>query len=81
MKLGDDLRMLSANGTKDLCLRIGALLDIYNTYRALGRSLGIDHAYLQRMHRGVKTNPSAAVLRKLSLVKEVRYRYCGYRMR
>ena len=60
---------------KDLCLhaikiRIEALVTKHGSYRAAGEAVGIDHAYLQRLWEGEKTNPSEAVLQKLGLVEQ-----------
>ena len=43
----------------------------HGSLRAAARVLQIDPAYLLRLRDGEKTNPSAAVLRKLKLMKIV----------
>ena len=47
--------------------RIDQLAAVYGSVRAVGRALNIDHAYLQRLVKGEKQNPSKTVLRKLGL--------------
>lgn len=48
--------------------RIEALTEVYGSVRMVGYALNIDHAYLQRLAKGEKQNPSDAVLRKLGLL-------------
>jgi transcriptional regulator with XRE-family HTH domain len=50
----------------------------HGSFRAAGDSLGIDHAYLNRLANGEASNPSDEVLEKLGLVAE---RAVIYRMR
>jgi hypothetical protein len=38
--------------------RIGELVDSHGSYRGAGQIVGIDWAYLKRMHDGSMTNPS-----------------------
>lgn len=53
--------------------RIQELAKQHGSLRAAARVLEIDHAYLHRLQRGDKTEPSAAVLRKLGLRRIVTY--------
>lgn len=41
--------------------------------RAAARAIGVNYAYLSRLQSGEKSNPTAAVLRKLGLRKVVSY--------
>lgn len=47
--------------------RIAELAAVYGSVRAVGAALRIDHAYLQRLASGEKTNPSSSVMAKLGL--------------
>lgn len=48
--------------------RISELVNVYGSLRLLGNALNIDHAYLHRLQKGQKQNPSKSVLRKLGLL-------------
>lgn len=50
----------------ELCLKHGSL-------RAAARAIKIDHAYLWRLLKGAKREPTATVLRKLGLRRIVTY--------
>lgn len=56
-----------------LALRISALEAQHGGLRPAARALSIDPGYLKRLRDGEKTNPSAAVLRKLKLCRFVQY--------
>ena len=45
----------------------------YGGVRPAARALGLDGAYLSRMLNGLKREPSDATLRKLRVVRVVRY--------
>jgi hypothetical protein len=53
--------------------RIRELEEQHGGLRAAARVLRCDAAYLMRLRDGDKTNPSAAMLRKLGLKKVVTY--------
>lgn len=53
--------------------RLDQLLAVYTSYRRLEGVLGIDGAYLYRLHMGEKINPSDDVLKKLGLRRVVTY--------
>ena len=53
--------------------RVKQLVSRHGSRRAAARALGIDSGYLSCLESGNKTNPSAAVLRKLGLIKIVYY--------
>lgn len=46
----------------------------HGSYRAAARALQIDAGYLVRLRSGVKTEPSATILRKLGLRRIVTYK-------
>lgn len=54
---------------------IDALIERHGSYRAAARVLRIDHVYLWRIRKGLKDNPSAKLLKKLHLKREVTIRY------
>lgn len=54
--------------------RIEQLIKQHGSLRAAGRVIKVDSAYLLRLHAGTKTEPSAAVLRKLGLKRVVTYK-------
>lgn len=53
--------------------RVKQLVSRHGSLRAAARALSIDSGYLSCLESGSKTNPSAAVLRKLGIVKIVYY--------
>ena len=53
--------------------RIDTLIAKHGSLRAAARVLKMTAAYLSRLHRGEKTNPSEKTLRKLGLRKVVHY--------
>ena len=53
--------------------RLGELVAVHGSLRAVGRVLDVDHAYLSRLYHGQKKEPSVAVLKKLGLVRVVTY--------
>ena len=53
--------------------RVKDVVEQHGGLQPAGRALKIDHAYLSRLLRGEKTNPSAKVLRKLKLVRVVTF--------
>ncbi len=55
--------------------RIQELAKQHGSLRAAARALEIDHAYLWRLQQGEKTEPGAAVLRKLDLRRIVTVNY------
>jgi hypothetical protein len=59
----------------DIHDRIDELLGVHGNYRALGRWIKVDHAYLKRLRDGTKVNPSIDVCRKLGLKKKVIIEY------
>lgn len=50
-----------------------ALIKRYGSLRKAQAATGINYAYLQRLHKGDKVNPSDAVLAKLGLRKRSAY--------
>ena len=48
--------------------RVEQLVEVYGSVRAVGKALNIDHAYLQRLAKGEKQNPSDITLKKLGLL-------------
>jgi len=61
--------------TKSLTIPVvvDALVTKHGGLRAAARAVQINYAYLSRLRTGQKTNPTAAVLRKLGLRKMVVY--------
>lgn len=53
---------------------IDGLIDQHGTLRAVARTTGVDVAYLSRMHRGERENPTDETLASLGLERVVRYR-------
>lgn len=51
-----------------------ALIKQHGSLRKAGIASGINYAYLQRLHKGGKVNPSPDVLAKLGLQKHSTYR-------
>lgn len=47
----------------------------HGSYRAAGKVLGFDHAYLHKLATGEKDNPSEVLLRKLGLRRTVTITY------
>ena len=47
--------------------RISELVQKYGSLRATARVLQVDHAYLYRLQKGHKINPSPLLLRRLGL--------------
>lgn len=62
------MELYEAKRQAAIAARIAELVEVYGSCRKLGRALGIDHAYLHRLMKGTKTDPSKIVLRKLGLV-------------
>lgn len=56
-----------------LTTAVKALIAKHGGVRPAARVLGINYAYLSRLGRGEKSNPTPAVLRKLGLKKVVSY--------
>lgn len=54
---------------------VSALVTRHGSYRAAGKVLGVDHAYLHKLALGEKGNPSEALLRKLGLRRTVTVTY------
>lgn len=52
-------------------------IDKHGGLRAAARALDINWAYLWRLHRGEKRNPTAKVLRKLKLRKVEYFEHVG----
>lgn len=52
---------------------VGSLLKHYGSYRGVEAAIGVNYAYLWRLHKGEKTDPSDEVLKKLGLVKRITY--------
>lgn len=52
---------------------VEALVKHYGSYRAVESAIGVNYAYLWRLRKGEKTEPSDDVLRKIGLVKSVTY--------
>lgn len=61
----------------DIQLAVKALVDHYGSYRSAADAIDLNYAYLWRLRKGEKTDPSDEVLRKLGLVREVTYRKPG----
>lgn len=55
-------------------LAVISRINEYKSLREASRKLGISAAYLSRLIRGVKTNPSNETLAKLGIEKVDRYR-------
>lgn len=53
---------------------VEALLKRHGSLRKAQAATGINYAYLQRLHKGDKVNPSAQILAKLGIEKRVTYR-------
>lgn len=51
-----------------------ALIKQHGSLRKAGKASGINYAYLQRLHKGTKVNPTPAMLAKLGLEKRSTYR-------
>lgn len=47
----------------------------HGSYRAAGKVLGVDHAYLHKLATGEKDAPSEALLKKLGLRRTVTITY------
>lgn len=56
---------------------IATLVKHYGSYRAVQAAIGVNYAYLWRLRKGEKTEPSEDVLKKLGLVKQVTYSRTG----
>jgi len=54
--------------TKIYKTRINYFVIEHGSFRAAGRALQIDHAYLHRLANGIKRNPSDQILKKLDLI-------------
>jgi hypothetical protein len=52
-------------------------IDRHGGLRAAARALDINWAYLWRLHRGKKRNPTAKILRKLKLRKVEYFEHIG----
>jgi hypothetical protein len=52
---------------------VAALIKLHGSLRKAQAATGINYAYLQRLHKGDKVNPSDAVLAKLGLRKRSAY--------
>lgn len=65
----------AAVGLNGLQKRLRDLARIHGGYRALGRLYGVDHAYLCKLRRGEKNNPSDELLAKLNLRRIVTITY------
>lgn len=59
--------------TRPLRNAINALAGKHGSLRAAARVLRVDAGYLSRLRNGSKTEPSAALLRKLGLRRVVTY--------
>jgi len=57
--------------------RVDELVNQHGGVRKAARALQIDAAYLLRIGKGEKVNPSAAILRKLGLRKVTTYELIG----
>jgi hypothetical protein len=53
---------------------VAALITQHGSLRKAEAATGINYAYLQRLHKGTKVNPTPAVLAKLGLEKRSTYR-------
>lgn len=53
---------------------VDALIKRHGSLRKAGTATGINYAYLQRLHKGIKANPRPEVLAKLGLEKRSSYR-------
>jgi hypothetical protein len=51
-----------------------AVIKQYGSLRKAGTATGINYAYLQRLSKGGKVNPSVEVLAKLGLARHSTYR-------
>lgn len=69
--------MTEAHRTKEnrslLAARVDWLVERHGSLRAAARVVGVNYAYLHRLRTGEKTEPTAAVLRKLGLRRVVTY--------
>lgn len=75
-KLHTEVEALLRNGFFSISLRdrIDELCEKHGSQRAAAAVLKIDHAYLSRLRRGSKVEPSQHVLKKLGLQRVVLYR-------
>jgi Trm5-related predicted tRNA methylase len=69
----DRRRIRARNDAITLPARINELAMQHGSIRAAARVVKIDHAYLWRLARGTKKEPSAAVLKKLGVRRIVTY--------
>lgn len=53
---------------------VAALIKQHGSLRKAGDATGINYAYLQRLHKGIKNNPTPEVLARLGLEKRSTYR-------
>jgi hypothetical protein len=53
---------------------VAALIAEHGSLRKAGKATGINYAYLSRLHRGKKTNPTPTVLALLGLERRSTYR-------
>lgn len=60
-----------------LAERINELAEQHGSLRAAARVLEVDAGYLSRLRSGEKDDPSAALLRKMSLRRTIVYRREG----
>jgi hypothetical protein len=51
---------------------VDTLIQRHGSLRAAAKAIGVDHAYLWRLERGIKTRPSDEVLQKLGLKRSVK---------
>lgn len=52
---------------------VAALIKQHGSLRKAGTATGINYAYLQRLHKGTKVNPTAAMLARLGLRRRSTY--------
>jgi len=57
----------------DIQTAVKAIVAKHGGVRPAARAIGVNYAYLSRLQTGEKSNPTAAVLRKLGLRKVVSY--------
>lgn len=53
--------------------RVAELIERHGGLRVAARAIGINYAYLSRLGKGEKTEPTTAVLKKLGLKRSVIY--------
>jgi hypothetical protein len=64
---------MTDSNTEIISTRISYLMLTHGSLRSAAKAVGIDAAYLCRLYRGEKTNPSDATLAKLGIRKVVTY--------